>query len=79
MPAGATEGLAINAAGLISPAAAWGSNLDHAQPAEALQQQVALTPEEDKIPLAMMAGITPAKPPRVWTFVLDCCDVVLPA
>jgi len=75
--AGATEGHANNIAGLISPAAALGSNPDHAQPAEAPQQHVALTPEEDKIPLAMMAGVTPAKPPRVWTCVLDCLAGVL--
>ncbi len=55
----------MNAAGLISPAAALDSNLGHAQSAEAPQQYAALTPEEDKIPLAMMAGVTPAKPPRV--------------
>ncbi len=77
MPAGATEGHANNAAGLISPAAALGSNPGHAQPAEAPQQYAALTPEEDKIPLAMMAGVTPAKPPRVWTCALDCLDGVL--
>jgi len=25
----------------------------------------------------MMAGVTPAKPPRVWTCALDCLDGVL--
>ncbi|DBA95241.1 TPA: hypothetical protein ACH3X3_013138 [Trebouxia sp. C0006] len=74
-PAGATDGLAINAAGLISPAAALGSNPGHAQSAEAPQQHAALTPEEDKIPLAMMAGVTPAKPPRALTESLPASPV----
>ncbi|KAA6423337.1 MAG: hypothetical protein FRX49_06789 [Trebouxia sp. A1-2] len=38
---------------------------DASQEEEAPQQHAALTPEEDKIPLAMMAGVTPAKPPRL--------------
>ncbi|KAL0026237.1 hypothetical protein WJX77_004600 [Trebouxia sp. C0004] len=75
VPAGATEGHANNAVGLISPAAAFGSNPGHPRPAEAPQQHVALTPEEDKIPLAMMAGVTPAKPPKALTESLPASPV----
>ncbi|KAL0031313.1 hypothetical protein WJX79_002806 [Trebouxia sp. C0005] len=63
------------ATSLISPAAALGGNPGHAQPAEAPQQHAALTPEEDKIPLAMMAGVTPAKPPRALTESLPASPV----
>ena len=35
--------------------------------AAAAPQQAALTPEEDKISLAALAGVTPAKAPRVGT------------
>ena len=60
--AAVAAGQAAHAAGLSSAEAALGNIIF--QSAQGMEQ-VALTPEEDKIPLAMMAGITPAKAPRV--------------
>jgi len=62
MPPAAAQGQADSAAGLLSPPQPALPN-NNVQPGPGAQ--VALTPEEDRIPLAMMAGVTPAKPPRV--------------
>ena len=73
LPTGAAPSFAANGGGPTSPQAAPGTHT--AQAAAGPQQHVALTPEEDKIPLAMMAGVTPAKAPRVPTrFALSTCS-----